>query len=304
MSLAVLCPGQGGQHPAMLSLVESNAHAHRVLEAAAVALGTDVRLWLREPDDIGHNVIAQPLICAAQLATWCALRDDMPAPSLVAGYSVGELAAYACAGALDAAEVCRLAHTRALVMDAALRGRAGGLVLIDGLSRRDVVALCAGHEAWPAIVIDAARCLVGGVLDDLDRIEVAAHERGARVERLRVPIPAHTPLLAPAVASFRAALEASALRAPRFPVLAGIDATLVRTREDAIAALAPQLAQTIDWAGCLDAAYERGCRVFLELGPGAALSRMVRERFAGIEARSVEDFRSLTGVVRWVSAHL
>ena len=38
----------------------------------------------------------------------------------------------------------------------------------------------------------------------------------------------------------------------------------------------------------------------LELGPGHALSRMLRERFDDVEARSVDEFRDFTGVARWV----
>jgi [acyl-carrier-protein] S-malonyltransferase len=42
----------------------------------------------------------------------------------------------------------------------------------------------------------------------------------------------------------------------------------VTTRERAVAALSEQIARTIEWSRCIDALYERGCRVFLELGPG------------------------------------
>jgi [acyl-carrier-protein] S-malonyltransferase len=304
VTLAVLCPGQGSQHPGKLDVVESSTRAHRVLEDAARALGADVRMWLREPDDIEHNVIAQPLICVAQQAAWQALCDSLPAPRLFAGYSVGELAAYGCAGAIDTVELCRLARARALAMDAALHGAAGGMLLVDGLAHADAERLCAGRRAAVAIVIDAARTLVGGVAPDLDGVAAAARASGARVGSLRVHTPSHTPLLAGAVTSFRGSLEASPLSAPRVPVIAGIDASLVTTRDGAIVALSRQLAQTVDWAGCLDAAYERGCRVFLELGPGRALSRMVRERFPDVHARALEDFRSLDGAVGWTTARL
>jgi [acyl-carrier-protein] S-malonyltransferase len=47
-----------------------------------------------------------------------------------------------------------------------------------------------------------------------------------------------------------------------------------------------------------------GCTVFLELGPGAALARMVAETLPGAEARSVDGFRTVEGVARWVAARL
>ena len=65
-------------------------------------------------------------------------------------------------------------------------------------------------------------------------------------------------------------------------------------------ALSMQIARTIEWSRCIDALRERGCRVFLELGPGTALSRMVRNRLGPVEARSVDEFRNSGAVAAWV----
>jgi [acyl-carrier-protein] S-malonyltransferase len=88
------------------------------------------------------------------------------------------------------------------------------------------------------------------------------------------------------------------------PVLSGIDASLITQRADAIDTLARQIAQTIDWCRGLDTLYEKGCRVFLELGPGSALARMVRARFTDVEARAVDDFRSLPAAGDWTISKL
>ena len=100
---------------------------------------------------------------------------------------------------------------------------------------------------------------------------------------------------------FRRELMVSLLRAPGVPVVAGIDASWVTMRDQAVSTLAAQLATTIEWSRCLEALYERGCRAFLELGPGSQLSRMVREILPGdVGARSVSEFQSLDGAVAWV----
>jgi [acyl-carrier-protein] S-malonyltransferase len=51
-------------------------------------------------------------------------------------------------------------------------------------------------------------------------------------------------------------------------------------------------------------AVEMGCTVFLELGPGRGLARMISTRFPDVQARSVEEFRSLSAVARWVGRFL
>ena len=159
---------------------------------------------------------------------------------------------------------------------------------------------CEGKRAFIAIVIDENAVVIGGTQPALDAVAESARRAGAQVTCLRVGVASHTPLLAAAANEFRGKLEASPLRAPARPVVAGIDGSWVFARERAISVLADQVARTIEWARCVDALYERGCRVFLELGPGAALSRMVSNRLKRVEARSVDEFRNAAAVAEWV----
>lgn len=303
--LAVLCPGQGGQRAGMLDAALATAAGAAVVRRASAASALDlVRLAREGGPETFRNATAQPLLCAVELATWAALRDALPQPRLVAGYSLGELASYACAGALDPEELVALAARRAALMDGAASSAPGGLLAIRGLplARTEALARAAGAEL--AIVNAPDQGIVGGPETALTAVADAAARAGGKAQRLCVDVPAHTRALAPAVAPFAEALAASTLRDPAVPVLAGISAEPVRDRAAAIASLSRQLAERIEWGRCLAAAAELGCTVFLELGPGSALTRMVAEALPGAEARSVEAFRSLDGVARWVRARL
>ena len=303
MSLAILCSGQGGQHPAMLDMIADHPAAVEVIKAGEAALGLNLHDVLAQRDEIFRNAIAQPLICLTQLAVWTALRQDAPKPVAFCGYSVGELGAYACAGALDAAELANIAGARAALMDQAAAAAHGGLLAVQGLLRDEMDHLCAGHQAWIAIAISDEEFVIGGDDSALARLGKELLERDAKLTRLRVGLASHTLLLSAAVAPFRALLGASSISAPATPVVAGFDAAWVMRREAAIEKLALQLSNTVEWGSCLDMLYERGCRVFLELGPGRVLARMTRARFADVEARAVEDFRSLDGVSSWLLKH-
>jgi [acyl-carrier-protein] S-malonyltransferase len=283
-----------------LQLVNGNAVAENVLMEGASVLGEHVRDWLARPQGLFDNRIAQPLICLAQLATWSALEPLLPPPSAFAGYSVGELASYACAGSMGARDLAHLARCRAGLMDAAA-SKAGGMVAVSGLRRGDIASLSLGRSVWVAIVNGEEAFVVGGEKTDLAAFSADAAAKGAELTPLAVGLPAHTPLLASAAAPFQNALEHSPLRAPKVPVVAGIDAAWVTDRPAAVAKLAAQLSATIEWSRCLDALSERGCHVFLELGPGSSLAHMARRRLGEhVDARSVEDFRSLEGIARWV----
>ena len=303
--LAVLCPGQGGQHPGMLDLAGGTAGGADVLRRCASVLGWDPLACARAGGPgLFTNVVAQPLVCAAELATWAALRPTLPAPLLFLGYSLGELAAHGCAGALSPEEVVRVAVRRAALMDSASPSGAGLLALRGiPLARAEALAAAAGAEI--AIANGPDHCVAGGHGGALAELERRAAAAGATtVQRIPVCVPAHTRLLDAAVAPFAAVLTASSLRDAEIPVLAGTTGLPVRTRGEAIAALSVQLARRIEWARCLAAAAEMGCTVFLELGPGGALTRMVAEEVPDASARSVADFRTVDGIARWVEGAL
>ena len=299
MTFAVLCPGQGAQHAHMLDVALARPRGAAVIDAIAATTGFDARAHLAAGSRMFDNAIAQPLLCAAQVATWTALRDDLPTPAAVAGYSVGELVSYGVAGAIEASGLIAIANARAALMDGAA-APPGNLIAQRGLRRPTVEAMCRGRDAWIAIAIDDNASVIGGTSSAIDALQDDMERAGAQITCLRVGVASHTPLLAAAVDPFRKVLIDSNLRAPAIPVIAGVDGAPVTTRERAIETLAVQLARPIEWTQCLDALAERGCRVFLELGPGRALSKMAVDRLPDVEARSVEEFGDPGAIAGWV----
>ncbi|MCS4229514.1 [acyl-carrier-protein] S-malonyltransferase [Stenotrophomonas maltophilia] len=298
MSLAILCPGQGGQHPDMFRRVQADPDACALLAAATALLG-DAPIDAASRPSRFDNAIAQPLVCAGALTHWLALKARLPVPAVVAGYSAGELAAHAVAGSYDAATCLQLAVHRAACMDAATPTDAG-LLAVLGLERGGIEALCADYGVSIAIVNGDDHVVLGGLRADLLAVQANAEQRGARCVVLPVHVPAHTPLLAAAATGFEGRLAAAPLQAPRLPLLAGIDGRRVATPDQVRDTLARQIAQTVQWQAVMQQAVERGARVFLELGPGSALSRLARELHPQLQARSVEDFHTLEGVAEWV----
>ncbi len=186
-------------------------------------------------------------------------------------------------------------------MDAASPADAG-LIAVIGLDAAHIAPLCAEHAVHVAIVNGPDHVVLGGLRTGLEAVAAAVARQGARTVSLPVEVPAHTPLLATAAQSFEALLRDTPLQAPRRRLLAGMDGRSVGDVARVAHTLAAQIAQTVQWQQVLDQAVERGGKVFLELGPGSALSRRVRELHPQLQARSVEDFRTLEGVQEWVDA--
>lgn len=291
--LLILCPGQGSQHEAMFDLARSDERAAAFIDQHAPAFSAA---------DMFENAVAQPLIVAATLAAWEALRDRLPEPALVAGYSIGELAAYGVAGAFSPARAIALARQRARLMDeAAARHPGQAMLAVSGLPVGEVDAMA---QADIAIVTGEESCIAGGDRTAIAQVEALATKRGARCQTLPVAVASHTRLMAGAVAPFATELDCAAFAPLVCPVLSGIAASRIEDKGQAVAHLSRQLAQTIQWSACMDAAVEAGVTVALELGPGAALSRMFRTRHPDLPCRSASEFRSLDGIARWLERQL
>lgn len=297
--LAVLCSGQGGQHPAMFAPFEDAPAAAAIMEEAGAVLGADPRAVAADDTQAFDNRAAQVLVCATALSAWTALAARLPVPAVFVGYSIGELAAYGCAGAWSGTTVLRLAALRAELMDRA--GTGSGLLAVRGLTRVRIQELCQAKGVFIAIINDPTHFIIGGPQALLNECAATAEAAGAQqVKLLPVAVAAHTPLLRAAAETFHSRLLAEPWSMPTAPVLAGINGMMVESRAAAIDSLAAQIASPLDFAACLTAAWERGARVFLELGPGTALARIARTVLPRAQARAIEEFRSLDGVAEWV----
>ena len=300
--LAILCPGQGGQHPGMFDLALSDPAAAAALAGWGVerAAGLAPQALPASPEALHDNRVAQPLVVAATLAVWQALRADLPAPALVAGYSIGELAAYAVAGMLAPADVVGLAAQRAALMDACVEPhRPHGMLAVSGLAETALQALLPAGALHIAIDTGEASFIVAGLRDALTELEASCEIRGVHAARLPVKVASHTPLMQAAARKFRPLIDAATWSEPAFPLLAGTSGNAVYQRGQALHALTEQIEKRIRWSACMDAIAEAGITVALELGPGSALSRMLRERHPQIEARSASEFRSRAGLCGW-----
>ena len=293
--LLLLCPGQGDQHADMFNLARTSPGANALADRLAG------QLPVLADSDIFANRIAQPLIVAATLCMWAAIRDFAPSPALVAGYSIGELSAHGVAGGIAPEQAVALASQRARLMDDCQRAAPGqALLTITGLPLTSASSLAAQHGYQISIETGEDTCIAGGPAAQADQLQQAIEAAGARSKRLPVEVASHTPYMLGAVAPFADALHATGFQPMQAPVLAGIDAAPVSDKARAVETLSRQLAEKIRWLACMDAAAEAGITVALELGPGAALSRMLQNRHPRINTRSVADFRTLDGIRKWL----
>jgi [acyl-carrier-protein] S-malonyltransferase len=299
MSFALLFSGQGFQHPQMLPwLDDGSVHVQRSAQALGVVAW---RQALHDPAWAIANLHAQILLTGLGLAAWWQLAPRLPAPAAVAGYSVGELAAFSAACVFDFDTALRLAQRRAAAMNRCAEQAPGGLLAITGLDTTAVAALCAATAGVSvAIRIAADAVVVGGAPAALEVTAQRANERGAKVSPLNVAVASHTPSMHAAAVAFAAELRGVSLSAPSLPLFCNVSGERVHDAAQAALALSRQIEQTVCWADTLEALHARHVACVLEVGPGAALASMWNRRFPDVPARSADEFRSADAVVDWV----
>jgi [acyl-carrier-protein] S-malonyltransferase len=293
VSYALIFSGQGLQHAAMLPWLAEDALTRDVAARLGVAdwrtgpgtagiagtagqpVAADGGDW---PAWAARNANAQCLLTGLALAAWSQLAPLLPGPAAIAGYSVGELAAFSAAGVFDATMALDLARQRAAAMDACATHAPGGLLGLSNVAPATLARLLAGSGVAIAIRNAPDSVVLGGPPQALARVQEAAVAEGAHATPLRVAVASHTPSMQPAAAVFAQVLAPLPLARPR-TVLFSNAADRVASAEQARHALAAQIATTVRWDECMENLHARGVGRVLEIGAGQALARLWNTRF-------------------------
>jgi malonyl CoA-acyl carrier protein transacylase len=272
-STAILFPGQGSQTDDMRDGVERERP--ELLELVVDAVGDDPFARAGE----GTN-FAQPAIFCASLAGWQAL--GCPHGDLMAGHSLGELAALVAAGALDERDGLQLVVLRGRLMhDAGRHAGDGGMVAVLGRGAADhAQEIADAHELTVANDNSPQQVVLSGPRAELPAAVEHAKELGLRAMQLDVTGAFHSPMMASAVPEFAAALEKIEFAQPRVTV---ISAVTVRPFEDPRKELTDALTVPVRWRETMLALHERGAGRFIEVGPGRVLTGLAKRTLADVE---------------------
>ena len=299
MNYAVLFPGQGSQFVGMGADL-FDAMPDLLGDAADDALGWSLRrLCLDGPEEsLTRTEHAQPALFALAFALWIALSARIGTPTAAAGHSLGEYTALTAAGSLAFSDGLRLVAARGRAMADATDAEASGMAALIGGDDAGAAALAAARRAaggrlWVANLNAPGQVVVAGGLDDLGWAAEHAREHGIRkVVALKVAGAFHSPLMAAAAESLRAAVAATPLHAPRFPVWA--NATARPHGADIGGALLAQLTAPVRFSESLRAMAAAGVKGFIHVGPGDVTAGLARRSVEGTEALVVSSLDDIS----------
>ena len=267
-STALLFPGQGSHAEGM----DEPWREHPLMARGLEVLGFDPFARLAE-----GTAMQQPALLLCSLCAWAHEGWDEPeAPaSAAAGHSLGEYSALVAAGALAFDDAVALVAERGAAMDEAarLRGRRDARPARRRGPRRARPGRAPAASRSPTTTPRASSCCPAPTTRSPAAEAVAREETGARARRLDVAGAFHSPLMAPAAERLAAALERTPFAPPRLPVYAnGTAAPFADPRRE----LAEHLLQPVRWRETLLALRAAGIERFVELGPGAVLTGLVK----------------------------
>jgi [acyl-carrier-protein] S-malonyltransferase len=286
--LAFLFPGQGSQATGMgKELAFNHVVARRTFEEADEALGYDLsKLCFEGPDDqLRLTEITQPAILTVSVAVARVLASLGIVPSFVAGHSLGEYSAHVVAGTLGFADAVRAVRLRGKYMQEAVPVGVGAMAAILNLgidqireACREAIAEFPGQVCEPANINSPGQVVISGSKAAVERAaEICKHKGAKRAIMLPVSAPFHSSLMQPAQDRLAADLQAVTFNAPGVPVLCNVEAVPVCEAAKSRDTLIRQVTGTVQWETSMRNLIANGATQFLEAGPGAVLTGLLRQ---------------------------
>jgi [acyl-carrier-protein] S-malonyltransferase len=277
--------------------------ARAIFKQADEILGIPLtRLCFDGPEEeLRLTINAQPALVTASYACLKAAEelapDELPAPSFVAGHSLGEYTALAAADSVDFPTAVYLAKERGRLMHEAGTASPGSMAAIIGLDEDTMAELCDSMDIRIANYNSPGQMVISGAKENIDRAIELAKEKGAsRVIPLAVSGAFHTPLMQPAVDGMAEAIAGVTLGSPAVPVVANTTARPMTTTEEIKSELLNQLCNSVQWQRSIEYMIDNGVSTFIEIGPGRVLSgltKRINREVATLNLGDVESIRNL-----------
>jgi [acyl-carrier-protein] S-malonyltransferase len=283
---ALLAPGQGSQTPGMFTpWLELDGTRERLAGWSEltgldlVELGTTA-----DADAIKDTAITQPLVVALALLAYeeLARRHELPADALVAGHSVGELAAAAMAGVLSADDAVTLAAVRGREMAAACDLAPSGMAAVMGGEPEQVADWLAEFELVAANRNGAGQIVAAGALDAIDKIVDNRPEFVKKVIRLKVAGAFHTDYMTPARDALRDKAAGITAADPTRTLLSNADGEVVASGTEMLDRLVEQVTLPVRWDACMATMAARGVHALAELPLAGALTGLARRELTDV----------------------
>ena len=304
MKLGFLYAGQGSQAVGMgKDLYEAFPAFREVLDAANPGFDVKTVSFEGPAETLNETKYTQPCMVAFAVGLTKVLAGEGIRPDMAAGLSLGEYSALYAAGVLEEKQVLDLVAFRGNAMQSAVQGRDCKMIAVLGLDREKIAEGTARISAqFPELVCEPANYNCPGqitVSGDAEAVDAAAEvmkELGAkRVIPVKVSGPFHTSLMKPAGDALAERFKGESFGEMQIPVIFNSLGHEKSAEETIPALLEKQVQTSVYFEDTIRYMAEQGVELFVEIGPGKALSKFVQKtvEVPCVTVEKVEDIAVL-----------
>jgi [acyl-carrier-protein] S-malonyltransferase len=302
---ALLFPGQGSQVVGMGSEFYNNFKVvKKIFNQADEKLNYSIsKLILEGPEDkLQLTKNTQPAILTVSYSIFRVLKDefgfDLKNFKFFAGHSLGEYSALVCSNSLGFDDALYLLHERGKAMQEAVPLGEGSMIAVLGIKIEELINLLKQIDTKKGICEIAndnavGQVIVSGNKQKVELLQGFLKEKKIKSIPLKVSAPFHCSLMKPAAKIMEEKIQKTEFKNPLFNIVNNVTATPETNSDNIKRLLIEQIFSTVNWRESIINISKAGVKDFIEIGPGKALTGMVKRTIKEANCFSINSITDI-----------
>lgn len=286
-----------------LDIYEAFDEAKEVYREVDDVLKTNLSdiIFRGEASDLNLTANTQPGIMATGVAIFRVLKKKhnlrITDFSFCAGHSLGEYTALVCAESLSLADAAKILRARGQAMQSAVKPGEGSMAAVLGSEINDIEQLIKISN-YSTVEISNDNCpgqiVVSGKKSEVDECLIGIKKNLSKKSiSLPVSAPFHCQLMKPAAEEIRELIMNLSMQNPIIPIVSNVTAEAVTQADEVKQLLIQQIYKRVRWREIIEYMFKNSNDSFLEIGPGKALSGMLKRFKKEIEIKNYNNREDL-----------
>lgn len=290
--------GQGSQYVGMgQKLYNEEKIVKEIFEEASDVLHLDMKHLCFESDNETLKLTenTQPALVTCEYAMFKIFEKKFGYhPECLAGHSLGEITALACAGAISFVDAISIARSRGNFMQNAVESGVGSMAAISKVEQSIVEELCIkyqGENDYVAIANENSKfqTVISGYTETVDKVCKDALKYNAAVNKLNVSTPFHCKLMQSAADKMHDELLKYNFQSLQIPVFSNVNASYYQSEKEIGDMLTKQITSKVMWSTIMSKMVEYKIDTIIEIGPKSVLRNLAKKEGIFAEYYSFDD---------------
>ncbi len=306
---SILFPGQGSQIVGMGSeFYDKFDLVKKIFARADESLNFPISKMILEgpSDDLQLTKNTQPAIMTVSYSIFEVLKKefnfDFKNIKYFAGHSLGEYSALVCADSLNFNDALFLLHERGKAMQDAVPVGKGSMIAVLNLNLEEISFLLKKHNEIKGICEIAndnaeGQVIVSGEKSSIEQLQLILKEKKIKSIPLKVSAPFHCSLMKPAADIMKEKIDKVEFKNPSYKIINNVTAKSEQDSKIIKQLLVDQIFSTVRWRESLILMSKSGVNNFIEIGPGKALSGMVKRTIKQANCFSINSITDIKNLI-------